>query len=96
MIEVVWFKRDLRVMDHRPLAAAAATGRPVLPLYVVEPEWWRQPDMARRHWDFIAESLEELRGALADRAAPLVVREGEVVPVLDDLHRLRHLGSVEP
>ncbi|WPZ36862.1 FAD-binding domain-containing protein [Thalassobaculum sp. OXR-137] len=87
MIEVVWFKRDLRVMDHRPLAAAAATGRPVLPLYVVEPEWWRQPDMARRHWDFIAESLEELRGALADRAAPLVVREGEVVPVLDDLHR---------
>ena len=33
---VVWFKRDLRVDDHAPLAHAAAHG-PVLCLYVLEP-----------------------------------------------------------
>ena len=86
MIEVVWFKRDLRSSDHRPLAGAAHTGRPVLPLYVVEPEWWAEPDMARRHWDFIADSLIELRQDLAARGAPLLVRRGEILAVLGDLH----------
>jgi deoxyribodipyrimidine photo-lyase len=86
MIEVVWFKRDLRSSDHRPLAGAARTGRPVLPLYVIEPGWWAEPDMARRHWDFIAESLTELRVDLATCGAPLVVRTGEILAVLGDLH----------
>ena len=38
-LTVVWFKRDLRVHDHAPLAAAVARG-PVLCLYVVEPSVW--------------------------------------------------------
>lgn len=41
MIELVWFKRDLRVHDHAALAAAVASGRPVLPLYIIEPELWQ-------------------------------------------------------
>ena len=41
-ISLVWFKRDLRVHDHAPLAAACAVGTPVIPLYVVEPDYWRQ------------------------------------------------------
>jgi len=40
---VVWFKRDLRLHDHTPLAEAAREG-PVLCLYVVEPGLWAQPD----------------------------------------------------
>ncbi|HBP78091.1 MAG TPA: hypothetical protein DD685_04185, partial [Halomonas sp.] len=31
-LQVVWFKRDLRIHDHAPLANAAAAG-PVLPLF---------------------------------------------------------------
>jgi len=42
-VQIVWFKRDLRVTDHAPLAAAAGLG-PVLPLFVVEPGFWREPD----------------------------------------------------
>ncbi|MCR9112669.1 MAG: deoxyribodipyrimidine photo-lyase, partial [Rhodobacteraceae bacterium] len=55
-MQVVWFKRDLRVHDHRALAQAAARG-PVLPLYVIEPEFWQQSDMSARHWAFVGESL---------------------------------------
>ena len=57
MTVLYWFKRDLRVQDNPGLAAAAARGLPVLPVYVAEPELWAQPDAAGRHWDFIAESL---------------------------------------
>jgi deoxyribodipyrimidine photo-lyase len=83
-IQVVWFKRDLRTRDHQPLVLAAERG-PVLPLYIVEPDLWRLPDMAAQHWEFIRASLLELRGALADLGAPLVVRTGEAVQVLETL-----------
>ena len=43
-ITIVWFKRDLRIHDHVPLAEAARAGT-VLPLYIVEPELWRAPDL---------------------------------------------------
>jgi deoxyribodipyrimidine photo-lyase len=88
VIQVVWFKRDLRVEDHAPLAAAAARG-PVLPLFIAEPSLWRAEDADPRHWTFARTSLEELRGRLAALGAPLVVRVGEVVPLLERLHR-RH------
>ena len=84
--QIVWFKRDLRVDDHRPLLEAAARG-PVLPLYVVEPELWQQPDASERQWLFCRESLIELRQALADLGQPLVVRVGDVVQVLDRARR---------
>lgn len=84
-MQVVWFKRDLRCQDHRALAAAAARG-PVCPLYVYEPDLWTQPDMAARHWAFIAESLAELRADLAAIGQPLILRIGEVRTVLEDLH----------
>jgi deoxyribodipyrimidine photo-lyase len=80
----VWFKRDLRTRDHQPLVAAAERG-PVLPLYIVEPDLWHLPDMAAQHWEFIRESLLELRNALADLGAPLIVRTGDAVQVLSEL-----------
>ena len=63
-VQIVWFKRDLRVADHGPLAEAAALG-PVLPLVVIEPDLWRQPDMSGRQFAFVAECLAELRERLA-------------------------------
>ncbi len=83
-VEVVWFKRDLRICDHAPLAAAAQRG-PVLPLYVVEPEWWAQPDMAGRHYAFMSECLDELRDDLARLGQPLIVRVGDMIDVLNDI-----------
>lgn len=82
MIGIVWFKRDLRLEDHAALHAAA--DGPVLPLYVVEPEYWRGADASWRQWAFT-------RGAVADLAArlPLVVRVGDAVAVLEAL-RERH------
>ncbi len=85
-VQLVWFKRDLRAVDHAPLSLAVERG-PVLPLYVAEPGLWEQPDMAARHWMFIAESLLELRQVLAARGQPLVVRVGEITRVLQDLQR---------
>jgi deoxyribodipyrimidine photo-lyase len=84
MLEVVWFKRDLRVHDHAPLTAAAQAGR-VLPLYVVEPEAWRQADASGRQWQFVRESLQALDTALRQRGQGLLIEIGEAVAVLEHL-----------
>ena len=83
-LQLVWFKRDLRVADHAPLAEAAARG-PVLALYICEPGFWALPDSAGRQWRFVAESLAELDGALRARGGGLVVRTGDAVEVLREL-----------
>ena len=59
---LVWFKRDLRVHDHPALTLAAGLGS-VLPLYVLEPEYWALRDTSARQWDFTAECLTDLREA---------------------------------
>ena len=86
-INIVWFKRDLRIHDHAPLVEAANSGLPVLPLYVVEPEYWQQPFASRRHWHFIHDCLTELNEDLTKLGQPLLVRVGEVVEVLEQLSR---------
>lgn len=83
---LVWFKRDLRVQDHPALSLAAQSGQ-VLPLYMVEPDYWALPDTSARQWAFTAEALDDLRRDLAALGAPLIVRVGDAVPVLDRLCR---------
>ncbi len=78
---LVWFKRDLRIHDHPALARAAGIGA-VLPLYIVEPEYWALPDTSARQWEFTAEALTDLRVQLGAIGAPLVVRVGDAVDVL--------------
>jgi deoxyribodipyrimidine photolyase len=81
-LHIVWFKRDLRAFDHRPLVEACRHGA-VLPLVIVEPKLWQQPDSSARQWDFCAESLHDLRESLAALGQPLVVRLGSAVEVLE-------------
>jgi deoxyribodipyrimidine photo-lyase len=90
---LIWYKRDLRIHDHPALAAAAEMGR-VLPLYIVEPEYWRLPDTSARQWAFTAESLHDLRDALGALGAPLIVRVGDAVELLDRFCRQHHIARI--
>jgi deoxyribodipyrimidine photo-lyase len=86
-IQVVWFKRDLRIEDHRPLIYAAQNG-PVLPVFIAEPDLWgSQPDMSGRQWAFVRESLKELSASLAGLGQPLVCKVGRVIDVLDQIQK---------
>ena len=81
---LVWFKRDLRLHDHLPLAMAATHAR-AFAVYVIEPDWLASPEFDPQHLDFALGCLAELRTTLASRGLPLVVRTGEVRAVFDTL-----------
>ena len=91
-VKIVWFKRDLRIDDHAPLYHAAQNqaekGRKILPLLVIEPDFWAQPDSSARQFAFMRESALSLAQALRALGAELVVRTGEVCAVLEQLSGL--------
>ncbi|MYJ70265.1 MAG: deoxyribodipyrimidine photo-lyase, partial [Rhodospirillaceae bacterium] len=82
---IVWFRQDLRLSDNPALHAAAAAGRPVIPLYILDREsagaW--APGGASRWW--LHHSLEALSRSLASQGLRLVLRRGAAGPVLERL-----------
>lgn len=63
-INVVWFKRDLRLSDHAPLMHAQQSGLPTLMLYVFEAMLIEDPHYSLRHWRFVSESLQDMNNHL--------------------------------
>ncbi len=85
MLQVLWFKKDLRWTDHAPLMRAAQAG-PVLPLWVDEPGAWAQPDAATQHRAFALECLTELQAWWTERGGALWRVRGETTDALQRLH----------
>jgi deoxyribodipyrimidine photo-lyase len=84
---LVWFRGDLRVADNPALLAAAATGRPVVPVFAWDPATagaWA-PGGAARWW--LHGSLERLGERLAALGSPLVLRRGPAPAALAALAR---------
>ncbi len=90
---LIWFKRDLRCQHHPALRLGHDMGR-VLPLFIVEPDYWQLPDTSARQWEFTAECLTELRSDLAALGAPLIVRTGDAVVCLEKLCRQHHIARI--
>ena len=82
--QLVWFKRDLRLHDHAPLAEAARHG-PLVLLWVWEPSLIARHDTDLRHLRFQHASLVELERDIAERGGQLLVRVGELPEVLTTL-----------
>ncbi len=81
-IHIVWFKRDLRVIDHAPLVAACVAGQ-VLPLFCWEPSVWAGEDYAKQHQVFAQECLNELAIELKKIGLNLLISPFGIVQTLD-------------
>ena len=91
MLQVVWFKRDLRWQDHAPLhqaaqhAAHTPTKGPVLALWVDEPQAWQQSDTSLRHRAFALGCVQALADWVAQQGGQLYTPCTDVLVVLTDL-----------
>lgn len=80
---IFWFRQDLRTVDLPGLNAAAATGHPLIALYILDettPGDWA-PGAASRWW--LHHSLEALAAALQEYDTELILRRGRTPDVLD-------------
>lgn len=88
---LLWFRRDLRLHDNAALAAAIASGRPVVPIFIldeVSPGAWA-PGGASRWW--LHHSLASLDADLRQRGSGLVLRRGRYADEIPKL--LRETGA---
>ncbi len=81
-----WFRQDLRLRDNPALNAAIATGRPVLPVYILDDEapgpWCigrRQPLVAASQPDVACRLISQKLGA------DLFLRRGHADTVIAEL-----------
>jgi deoxyribodipyrimidine photo-lyase len=88
---ILWFRRDLRLGDHPMLAAAVATGRPLVPVFVLDPE--TEAIGAAPKWR-LGLSLAAFATALRGIGSRLILRRGPALQILRDLVAETGAGGV--
>jgi deoxyribodipyrimidine photo-lyase len=71
---IFWFRRNLRIADNPVLHAAARTGAPVIPVYVLDKNAGSAAGAASLWW--LSRSLRS-HGDLRKRGSRLILRKGE-------------------
>ncbi len=93
-INIVWFKRDLRLKDHLPLKTAIEQEKPLLLLYIFEPSLISAPYSDERHWRFVFESIDDLNKQLKIYNQQIISLYGEVIPVFKEIIELYDVQKV--
>ena len=93
-INVVWFKRDLRLQDNEAIQNALLAKKPVLFLYVFENSLLEDPHYNIRHWNFIKESIQELNDDLTAFNTKILTVTSEVITVFNQLQNFYKIDTV--
>jgi deoxyribodipyrimidine photo-lyase len=83
---IVWFRRDLRIADHAPLARAVRRGE-VVPIFIFDRALLHHPETAPARVAFMLACLASLDAELRQRGGQLILRSGDPVEILPQLVR---------
>jgi deoxyribodipyrimidine photo-lyase len=95
-INVVLFKRDLRLHDNGAIHNALSSGRKTLFVFVFEDILLSDPHYSDRHWNFIKESLIDLNNSLvAYNSEILIVRSNinRTLQIIQETYKISHVYS---
>lgn len=91
-INIVWFKRDLRFVDHEPLFNAQQEDIPILLVYFFEPSLMSYEDSDVRHWRFVYESVQAMQSKLI--SGKIYFFHNEVEYVFEELLKIYDVKTV--
>ncbi|MBP2282837.1 deoxyribodipyrimidine photo-lyase [Flavobacterium sp. CG_23.5] len=93
-INIVWFKRDLRLQDNEALHNAIQTGQPTLLLYVFEKSLKKDTHYSERHWNFIKQSIVALNTQLENSNTKILSISSEVVETFNIIQEIYKIDTV--
>ena len=79
MVNVIWFKRDLRLCDHAAIKLASLNQQPTLCVYLFEPEVFNEQHYSTRQHAFICDSLNDINQQLLPNHAALLIHQGSAI-----------------
>lgn len=92
-MNIVWFKRDLRMHDHAALTNAVKQG-PILALYCWEPAMWHADDASLTQQAFVGECLKSLRSDLAEVGIHLHISSMGIIETLTALSKQHAITAI--
>ncbi|WP_034058672.1 cryptochrome/deoxyribodipyrimidine photo-lyase family protein [Lacinutrix jangbogonensis] len=84
-LQIVWFKRDLRLQDNEAIERALAANKRVLLLYAFEKFLLEDKHYSKRHWDFVKQSLEDLNATLKSLDSQVLVVNDSIQTIITKL-----------
>lgn len=93
-INVVWFKRDLRLLDNEAIYNAIQSNKPTLLLYVFENSLENDPHYSARHWNFIKQSIVDINKQLAAFDTKILSVSGEVIAAFNSIQENYRIDTV--
>lgn len=93
-INVVWFKRDLRLQDNEAIFNATRTEIPTLLLYVFEKSLENDSHYSSRHWNFIKQSLVDINKQLEQSNTQVLAVTSEVIQVFNIIEETYKIETV--
>lgn len=94
-VNIIWFRRDLRLSDNAALYHALKSGQPVVPIFIFDTSILDQlEDKQDRRVAFIHAALEEMQDALVDRQSSLEVYYGKPLAIFEQLVNKYRIGTV--
>ena len=92
---IFWHRRDLRFHDNAGLAAALASGLPVVPLFIYDSDILEYlPNKADARLTFIYDEVEKLAAAAETAGGTFLARYGKPVEVLEKLVQEYEVAAV--
>lgn len=88
---LLWFRRDLRLADQPMLAEAVASGRALIPVFILDPE--TEALGAAAKWR-LGLAVAEFVRALEAKGSRLILRRGPALKVLEQLAAETGAGAV--
>lgn len=83
---IIWFRRDLRLHDNTALYHAIQSGRPLLPLFIVDTGMPEQSNRScDRQMEFVHRTVHELHARLRTCGSGLLVRAGRPLDIFRTL-----------
>ena len=93
-VDVVWYKKDLRVHDHQPLIASSLSENHVLCLYVIEPERFELNDFDPIHLEWELDNAIELDKSLKEINASLHFEVGNIEQILEKINAKHEISRL--
>lgn len=93
-INIVWFKRDLRLQDNEAIFNAMQSDKPTLLLYVFENSLQNDGHYSERHWNFIKQSIHDINQQLVPFNTKILSVSGEVISIINSIQEIYKIGTV--
>ncbi len=95
LVNIIWFRRDLRLTDNAALYHALKSGNPVVPIFIFDTRILEQlEDKQDRRVAFIHAALSEMQAALIQLGSSMEVYYGTPGEVFEKLHKKYAIAAV--